>query len=287
MLGKPKKVACIHDLSGFGRCSLSVILPTMSAMGSQACPIPTAVLSTHTGGFGDVVIRDLTDYTMPSYEHYKRLQIKFDCIYSGFLASANQIDHCREFFDGYNDALKVVDPVMGNHGKLYRTYTIEMKKRMCELVEIADIITPNVTEASMLLNEDYPVAPMTSTQAKSWLVRLAEIGPTIVVITGIVLAGVEKCNIGYDKNSGAFWRVRCDYVPVHYPGTGDIYASVLIGALLRGESLPIAMNRATGFIELAAKTTYGYGSEPREGLMIEPCLEWLTSNITMKDYTNL
>ena len=118
MYRKSARVAAIHDLSGVGRCSLSVILPTMSAQGIQVCPVPTAILSAHTGGCGDVVLRDLTDYILPALEHYKSLEYKFDCVYSGFLASKEQIDHCLEFFEFYRDSLKVVDPVMADNGKL-------------------------------------------------------------------------------------------------------------------------------------------------------------------------
>ena len=133
------KVAAIHDLSGIGRCSLTVIMPILSVMGVQTCPVPTAILSSHTGGFGDVVIRDLTDYIEPALKHYDRLNENFSCIYSGFLASNLQVDHCLNFFLKYNNALKVVDPVMGDHGKAYKTCTPELCKRMIELVRVADI----------------------------------------------------------------------------------------------------------------------------------------------------
>ena len=151
------RVAAIHDLSGFGRCSLAVIMPVLSAMGIQCCPVPTAVLSTHTGGFEDIVIKDLTDYISPALAQYKKLGIGFDAVYSGFLASTEQIDHCLEFFSCYKDSLKVVDPVMGDHGKPYRTYTPELCRRMGELVNVADAITPNLTEAAILLGEKYPM----------------------------------------------------------------------------------------------------------------------------------
>ncbi len=282
-----KKVVAIHDLSGIGRCSLTVILPILSVMGVQACPVPTAILSSHTGGFGEVVLRDLTDYIVPALEHYKRINENFDCIYSGFLASNGQIEHCLNFFRNYPNALKIVDPVMGDHGKAYKTCTTQLCRQMIELVRIADIVTPNLTEASILLGEEYPTAPMTTQQTKSWLVRLSEKGPHIVVITGIVLADGTKCNVGYDKNNNAFWKVRCDYVPVSYPGSGDIFASVLVGGILKGDSLPIAINRATSFIELAIKTTYSYSSEPRNGVMIEACLNWLVQNTTLRDYETL
>ncbi len=264
------RVAAIHDLSGFGRCSLAVIMPVLSAMGIQCCPVPTAVLSTHTGGFEDIVIKDLTDYIRPALNQYKKLGIDFDSVYSGFLASAEQIDHCLEFFSAYGSSLKVVDPVMGDHGKPYRTYTPQLCKRMGELVDVADVITPNLTEAAILLDEKYPLE-LTAGEVKSWLARLCK-RVRIVVITGVPLSEGAIANVGCDRETGGFWRVDCDYVPASYPGTGDIFASVLTGGLLRGDSLSIAMDRATVFTQIAIKNTYSYGTEPRNGVMFEPSL---------------
>ncbi len=283
MYQKSTKVAAIHDLSGVGRCSLSVILPTLSIQGIQVCPVPTAVLSTHTGGFGDVVMRDLSDYIMPALEHYKSLNYHFDCIYSGYLASTEQIDHCLEFFEYYKNALKVVDPVMADNGKPYKMCTPELRARMKELVAIADIITPNVTEAAILLDENLIQSDLSFQTIKSFLVRLSELGPHIVVITS-VLADGKTYNVGYDKKHSKFWRVPYKHINASYPGTGDVFASVLTGSILRNDSLPIAMNRATAFLEFAIKTTYSYSTDTREGIMLENCLDFLISNPTLCDY---
>ncbi len=286
MLNNSARVAAIHDLSGIGRCSLSVILPTLSAQGIQVCPVPTAILSSHTGGFGDVVLRDLTDYISPALAHYKQLNYKFDCVYSGFLASTEQIDHCLEFFEYYKSALKVVDPVMADHGKPYKTCTPELRSRMSELVAIADIITPNVTEAAILLGEN-PVQPDISTQQiKSYLVRLSELGPKIVVITSVFTDG-KSYNVGYDREHSKFWKIPYNMINANYPGTGDVFASVLTGSILRGDSLPIAMNRATAFLERAIKTTYSYSTDTREGIMLENCLDFLITNPTLCDYEQM
>lgn len=279
------RVAAIHDLSGFGRCSLAVIMPVLSAMGIQCCPVPTAVLSTHTGGFEDIVIKDLTDYISPALAQYKKLGIGFDAVYSGFLASAEQIDHCLEFFSSYKNSLKVVDPVMGDHGKPYRTYTPELCGRMGELVNVADVITPNLTEAAILLGEKYPME-LTASTAKSWLARLCE-KVKVAVITGVPLAEGVISNVGCDREKGGFWRVNCDYVPASYPGTGDIFASVLTGGLLSGDSLPIAMDRATMFTQIAIKNTYSYGLEARNGVLFEPSLRWLIDGNTACGFKKL
>lgn len=281
-----KKVAAIHDISGVGRCSLTVIIPVLSAMGIQVCPVPTAVLSAHTG-YGEFVMRDLTDYLPAALEHYKKMGTKFDCVYSGFLASVQQIDYCRDFFTSFPDALKVVDPVMGDDGKAYATYTKELCSRMSELVAVADIITPNLTEAAILLEEPYPTAPLTHSETKSWLVRLSKQGAKVVVITSCPLADGGMSTVGYDKESNSFWMVKNDYVPISYSGSGDMFASVLTGGLLKGDSLPIAMNRATAFTQLAVKKTYSYGTPLTDGIMLEEQLPWLTGYQELSDFTNL
>ena len=287
-MNRPKRIAAIHDLSGFGRCSLTVILPVLSAMGLQVCPIPTAVLSAHTGGLGDVAMRDLTDYLPAALEHYQRINIDFECIYSGFLGSVAQIDHCLDFFASFSSALTVVDPVMGDHGKSYRTVSSEMCSRMHELVAVADIITPNLTEVSILLNEPYLKAPLTRSEAKSRLVRLAELGPKMVVITGVSLASGEKiANIGYDRERSAFWCIPGEYISASYPGTGDLFAAILTGALLSDDSLPLAMDRATQFTGSAIKTTFSYGTDPRHGVMLERLLERLTHREVLSSYQPL
>ena len=281
-----KKVAAINDISGIGRCSLTVIIPSLSAMGIQVCPVPTAVLSAHTG-FDDFVFRDLTDYIKPALGHYNKMKYKFDCIYTGFLSSQEQVDYCLEFFESFKDALKVCDPVMGDDGKPYTTYTKTMCQRMIELVRMADVITPNLTEASILLGEEYQPAGMSTSTLKSWLVRLSEIGPKVVVITSVSLPGIGLCNVGYDKENSTFWKVPCDYVPAHYSGCGDMFSSVLVGGLLKGDSLPIAINRATAFTELAIKTTFSYSAKSSDGIMLESCLSWLINTQVFKDYETL
>jgi pyridoxine kinase len=269
---KQAKVAAIHDLSGFGRCSLTVILPILSAMGIQACPVPTAVLSTHTGGFGEVAMQDLTGFMPAALQKYKELNISFDAVYSGFLASEAQIDHCLDFFRSYPVALKVVDPVMGDHGRVYSTYTPELCRRMGELADKADIITPNVTEAAILLGEEYSETLERET-AEQWLKRLLERAPA-AVMTGVHLEKGEIVNICADKQG--IKLIKCDYVPQNYPGTGDLFAAVLTGGLLRGEELQEAANRATIFTQTAVRATFEQGTEPRNGVAFEEFLHMLS-----------
>ncbi|WMJ22408.1 pyridoxamine kinase [Paludicola sp. MB14-C6] len=282
-----KSVAAIHDLSGYGRCSLSVISPILSVMGVQAVAIPTAVLSTHTGGFGEVVMKDLTEFVEESLSHYKRIGLDFDCIYTGFLGSKEQIKHCLDYIQAYPNALAVVDPVMGDNGKTYRTYTQDMCSSMVELVKAADLITPNKTEMYMLLKKPYNPTPLTQQEAKSNLLKLSELGPSKVIVTGIELADMTINNIAYDRDSNTFWRVICSYVPASYPGTGDIFASIVVASILDGDSLAIAMERATRFLELTIKTTYSYGTDTKQGVMLEKGLIWLTQGHSLNGYQNL
>ncbi|MCL1789386.1 MAG: pyridoxamine kinase [Oscillospiraceae bacterium] len=269
-----KRVAAIHDLSGFGRCSLTVIIPTLSAMGTQVCPVPTAILSTHTGGFSGMVFRDLTDYIGLCCNHYKKLEISFDAIYSGFLASTEQIEGCLRFFKEFPSALKIVDPVMGDNGKPYQTYTKELCARMSELTGIADIITPNLTEAAILLGEDFPAnGKLNHTTAYNWLERLCERTPT-VIITGVCVDD-KVCNIGLERFSREIHCVDYQHIPVHYPGTGDIFASVLTGAILNGHDLRTAISRATRFARKSVELTYKTGGESRNGVMFEKLLSEL------------
>lgn len=287
MKNRSPRVVAIHDLSGFGRCSLTVVIPILAAMGVQPCPVPTAVLSTHTGGFGDPAMRDLTDFVSPCLSHWKKLEIEFDCIYSGFLANESQAKQVGDFIKAWPDATAVVDPVMGDDGKPYRTCTRELIAKMSDLVGSADIITPNMTEACILLNEDYLNFALGRDKARSILVRLSEKGPRFVVITDAIVVPGKISNIGYDRENNAFWRVDCNYLPVNYPGTGDVFSSVLVGGLLTGDSLPLAMARASRFVEIAISTAYGYNCDPREGVMVEKSLPWLMERNTIRGYEPL
>jgi pyridoxine kinase len=271
------RVAAVHDLSCFGRCSLTVIMPILSCMRIQVCPLPTAVLSTHLGGFSDLAFCDFTDHMPAFFHHWKKEGVTFDCIYSGFLASEEQMEVVHHFINDFSDnkPLVIVDPVMGDNGKLYATYTPKMQEQMKTLIQKANIITPNYTEACFLLGENYQNSDCEKDRMKDWLMRLADFGPNIVVMTGIPFNKDKILNMGYDQSKDVFWEVTNDYIPAHYPGTGDIFASVLVGSLLKGESLPTAMKRAANFVALAIKASFEAGTPTREGVMLETVLPYL------------
>lgn len=285
-----KKVAAIHDLSGFGRASLTTVIPILSTMGIQVCPVPTAILSTHTSNFTGYSFIDLTDYMEEHIAHWKKLNLEFDCIYSGFLGSPRQIKIVSDFVDhfGHKDNLVVVDPVMGDNGHLYGTMGEEMIVEMRKLVSKADIITPNFTEAAFLLGEKYKETT-TEEEVKNWLVRISEMGPKIVIITSVPDEKINEFEknmsvIAYNKEDDVFWKVSCKYIPVSYPGTGDAYTSVLIGSLLQGDSLPVAIDRAMQFVTQCIKASYGFKYPSREGVLLERNLNTLNIPILFGAY---
>ena len=271
---KIPRVAAIQDLSCFGRCSLSVIIPILSKMGIQVCPVPTAVFSTHTGGFGTPQMTDLTGMMHGLMQHWKEVGVKLDCIYSGFLSNVTQIEEVLYFFENFKaeDTLIVVDPVMGDHGKLYKTYNEEMQQKMKYLVAKADVITPNWTEASFLLHKPYSMEAIKEEELKMMLKALADLGPKQIVLKGVPYEEGQKINVIYDKQEELFGIIPYEEVPQNYPGTGDCFTSKLIGELLQGETLLEATKQATTFVTLGVKATYEAGTDTREGILLEKLL---------------
>ncbi|BBE31325.1 pyridoxal kinase [Tepiditoga spiralis] len=281
-----KKVAAIHDLSGFGRCSLTVIIPTLSTLGIQVCPIPTAILSTHTDGFGnDFSFVDLTDSMKEYIKHWKTLNLKFDGIYSGFLGSENQIEIISDFIDKFKtkNTLVVIDPVMADNGELYQTMSNSMVEKMKKLIKKANIITPNFTEACYLLNETYK-EKIEIKEIKNWLIRLTNEGPEIAIITSIPIEREKNTVIAYSKNDKRFWMISSEQIPAFYPGTGDIFSSIVTGRILNGDSLPVAIDRAVIFIKNAIKESFGFDYPHREGILLEKVLNNLNLPYTNSNY---
>lgn len=282
-----KKVAAVHDLSGFGRSSLAVVIPILSTMGVQVCSLPTALLSTQTGGFEGYYFVELTEQLEGIIGHWKTLGLEFDCIYSGFLGSPRQVEIISAFIEDFsgNKPLIVIDPVMADDGKLYETMDEKMVINMRRLISKANIITPNFTEAAFLLQEKYQ-QEISEKEIKDWLVRLAERGPEIVIITSVpdCKAAKNTCVMAYDRQDNRFWKVSCVYIPAHFPGTGDAFTSVIVGSLLQGDSLPIALDRGVQFITTAIRASYGYEYPRREGVLLERVLASLNMPVVAGSY---
>jgi pyridoxine kinase len=255
-------------------------------MGIQVCPLPTAVLSTH-GAIKGHTFLDLTKEMEAIVAHWKSLDLRFNSIYSGYLGSPAQANLVCEFIDAFKNEEQcvVVDPVLGDNGELYPSMEEEMVDKMRFLVEKADIITPNLTEACLLLGEKYR-EDFTNDELKNFAVRLSNEGPQIVIITSV--SPDEEQNkagvIAYNRAEERFWKVSCDYMPASYPGTGDAFASVITGALLQGDSLPIALDRAVQFISIAVRATFGYNYDAREGILLEKVLPSLNAPVQVSSY---
>lgn len=283
----PKKVAAIHDLSGFGRSSLTMIIPILSHMQIQVCPLPTAVLSTTTE-FDNFHFHDLTDQMEPIIKHWQSLDIHFEAIYSGFLGSHHQLEIVRTFIDEFKieNQLVVVDPVLGDNGKLYPTFSQKMVKGMKKLIDEADLITPNITEACLLLDKKYQKSFKTS-EIKEMCLNLTAKGPSTVIITSVPDNNKDSKRtavIAYNRNDERFWKVSCEYIPASYPGTGDGFTSVVLGSLLQGDSLPIAIDRAVNFIALGIRASFGYSNKSIEGIYLEKVLPSLNSPLSISTY---
>lgn len=275
---RPARVAAIHDISGFGRCSLTVVLPVLGAMGAECCPLPTAFLSAQTAfpKSDRAVFLDMTDQLARTGSHWQELGAEFDAIYSGFLGSETQIGLLGDFIRTFRKehTLVVVDPVMGDWGRPYRTYTPDLCRRMGELAEHADVITPNLTEAAILLNEEYDAVP-SEAKVCSWLERLSLKGTRSVVITGVHLEAKQVGAACFDRDKGEVSFPAAAQEPGEYAGTGDLFASVMLGALLRGESLHAAAALAADFVRKCAAFTNALGGDKREGVMFEGLLKEL------------
>jgi len=265
------RVMAIHDLSGVGKCSLTVALPILSAMGAEAAAMPTAVLSTHTGNITGYTYRDLTDDMLPMAWHWRSLGICFDALYSGWLGSSRQNDIVLTIFEefGAEGTLRLVDPVMGDHGRLYSTYTPDRVNGMARLCAKADLITPNLTEACFLLGETYSAEVMDAPGARALCERLLSLGPKSVVVTGISTGEGTIGAAALEAGSGAFSLHEMPRIPGVWHGTGDIFGSVLLGALLFGRGLAEAAALAVDFTAGCIGRTYACGADPRLGIDFE------------------
>ena len=268
------RVAAIHDMSGFGRCSLTVAIPILSAMGVQCCPLPTAFLSTHTGGFEGFTFLDMTDEMPKVADHWASLGLTFQAIYSGFLGSARQIGIVEDFIRRFRrpDTVVVIDPVMGDYGRVYQTYTAATCDGMARLAELADVITPNLTEAALLLGQPYDALPAGEAGLRQITERLSLEGRRSVVLTGASLAPGQTGAVCYDARAGRTQVVQTAYIAHEFHGTGDVFASVLTGALVRGSALADAAGQAAEFVRACAQRTAAENLPMREGVDFEPLL---------------
>lgn len=269
-----KRIVSIQDISCFGKCSLTVALPIISAMGIEACPVPTAVLSTHTGGFTGYTYRDLTSDIPNIAKHWKNIGVKFDAVSTGYLGSFEQIKIVSDFFDDFKtkDNLIIVDPVMGDKGKFYTGFDESFASEMKKLCKKADVILPNLTEAALLLDEEYIEKGYDEEFIKKLLIRLSKLGSKIVVLTGVSFNENSQGVMSYNSETGEFSTYFGDNIPGYYHSTGDVFSSTLCGALVKGFDMGKAVKIAVDYTVDCIKHTIGHEKEHWYGVCFEECL---------------
>lgn len=277
-----KQVLAIHDLSCVGRCSLTVALPVLSACGIHTSALPTALLSTHTGEFTGYTCLDLTEEMRAIGDHFATLPLRFNGLYTGFLGSFAQIELVGEVLTRYRraDGLTLVDPVMADHGRLYATYTREMAEGMGELCRLADVIVPNLTEACILLDRPYDPNPDEGSVRDLLEALASRYGCGQVIVTGVSL-GDQLGACGFCAADGSFSYAGAQRLPQVFYGTGDVFASALMGAMLCGKSTAEAARVAVDFTHLAMLHTLDNGLPLRYGVAFEQAIPWLVSALNL------
>lgn len=265
------KILAVHDISCFGKCSLTVALPILSAAGAAVSAIPTAVLSTHTGGFTGYTYRDLTADIPGILRHWKSLGLEFDAIYTGFLGSFGQLAVVSDLIDEFRGpgTLVCVDPVMADDGRLYASFGPEFPAGMAGLCRKADLIVPNRTEAALLLGEPYREGPCGREEVEGILRRLSNLGPRRVVLTGVSFCPEQVGCAVFDRETGRTDYAFAERVPGSYHGTGDVFASALLGALANGLAPAEAARAAVDFTRGAIARTHAAGTDVRFGVDFE------------------
>ena len=280
-----KRIITIQDISCVGKCSLTVALPIISAMGVEACVLPTAVLSTHTA-FKGFTFRDLTQDIKPICEHWKNEKIHFDAIYTGYLGSFEQLDLMKQLIDdfGGKDTITIVDPCMADNGKLYPGFTQEFAFAMAKLCSKANVIVPNLTEASFMLGVPYVASGYDQAYIEDMLRKLAALGAKKVVLKGIEFEKDQKSlkkvegKIGvasYDAEQDKFSWYFHKKMPVSFHGTGDIFASVLTGALMKGFTLEKSYSLAADYVVESIKATLNHKDYNWYGVDFEAAMPYL------------
>ena len=278
---KQKRVAAIHDISCVGRCSLTVALPIISAAGFDTSILPTAVLSTHTGGFENFTYRDLTDDITPIADHWESLKLEFDALYSGFLGSFDQIDLVADLFNTFkgDNTITLVDPVMADNGELYSIYSQEMAQGMTKLCAKADIIVPNLTEAAFLLDEPYVGNDYNQAYIENLLLSLAQLGAKKVVLTGVAFDDTQLGAAVFDSTTNTIDYAFNQRVNDHFHGTGDIFGSTLLAGLLSNFNLKNAAQIAVDYTRECILKTVELNQEKRYGVAFERAIPYLIKRL--------
>ncbi len=280
-MNKQKRIAVIHDISCVGKCSLTVALPLLSCAGFESCPLPTALLSTHTGDFDGYTFLDLTDEMLPITNHWKKLGLTFDAIYPGYLGSPLQLNYTEKFINNFGEnSLVLIDPVMGDHGRLYSGFNMSFVGGMAHLCRKAHVLVPNLTEACFLTNTPYPGEIQTKEFVEDLALKLTHICSGKIVLKGISF-DEDKIGVLIYEN-GEISYVFGEKLNLMYHGTGDVFASTLLVALLKDFSLQKSAEIAVNFvIECMLKTKECVGDK-HYGVNFELCTGKLLEMLDVK-----
>ena len=267
-----KRVLTIQDISCLGKCSLTIALPVISALGSETVILPTAVLSTHTM-FKNFTCKDLSDQIGPIAKHWKDEGVTFDAIYTGYLGTIEQIDQIRELFRTFRteNTTIIVDPVMADNGKLYPAFNMEYVKKNAELCQDADIIVPNITEAAFMTGMEYK-EEYDESYVRELLSRLNELGAGISVLTGVSLEKGKTGVMGYDRRTGEYYVYQNNRIDASYHGTGDLFSSTCVGEIMKGKDWRDAMRIAADYTAHTIEVTLQNPAEPWYGVDFEATL---------------
>ena len=276
-----KRIITVQDISCVGKCSLTVALPVISAMGVEACVLPTAVLSTHTA-FKGFTFRDLTSDISAITSHWKQEKISFDAIYTGYLGSFEQIDLMYDLIKDFGGGSThvIVDPCMGDNGSLYSGFTQDFAAAMAKLCSKAEVIVPNLTEASYMLGIPYVENGYTKEYIEDLVKKLAELGTRKVVLKGVSFDDKKLGIVSYDSETEKINWYFHEKMPQSFHGTGDIFASVLTGAIVRGLSLDKACRLAADFVVEAIKATLSHKDYNWYGVDFESAIPFLISQLS-------
>ncbi|MBQ7487107.1 MAG: pyridoxamine kinase [Clostridia bacterium] len=267
-----KRILTIQDISCFGKCSLTIALPILSAMGIETVILPTALLSTHTM-FKGFTCKDLSDQLIPITDHWKREGITFDAIYTGYLGTEAEIDTVTGIINAFRNenTIVFVDPVMGDNGRLYTGFNEHYAEKNAGLCAIADIIDPNITEAAFLTGIPYR-EEYTEAYARELLTALAALGTKTPILTGVSLTEGKTGAMGYDADADVFFGYQNDRIQASYHGTGDIFSSVLAGAFVLGIERENALRLAADFTARTIAETMKRAEDPRYGVAFEAAI---------------
>lgn len=266
-----KRVITVQDISCIGKCSLTVALPILSAAGLEASILPTAILSTHTGGFTGYTFRDLTCDIKPITDHWKTLDLRVDAIYTGYLGSEEQLTLISDIFDDFKQegTLIMVDPAMADQGKLYPAFDMKFALGMRDLCTKADLIVPNLTEATLMLEKPFIAEGYDKEYLESLIKELSDLGPRKIVLTGISLENGTLGAASYDRESDSFDYVFSERIEGYYHGTGDVFSSALLAALENDNTLKESMSIAVNFTVGAIRRTKEAETDRKFGVDFE------------------